>query len=85
MNSITRVIIAEICVFLNNSFNIDADESTCLLGKNSTIDSLSVMELIAWCEDSYNIEYLLEDDLFLESLSTVSTLAEKIVSKGGFS
>lgn len=81
----TNEIVVNICKFLKIAFNVDANASTCLLGPNSTIDSLSVMELVAWCEETFMIEQLLEDDLFLDSLSSVRALANAIASKGGLS
>ena len=76
-----KSVIDSICNFLDTQLNIEANSSTCLLGKESTIDSLTVIKLVAWCEDAYCIENLLDDDLSLDSLSSVMTLSEKVLSK----
>lgn len=78
-------IVVSICEYLKNAFDIDAEASTPLLGTESTIDSLSVMELVAWCEETFMIDQLLEDDLFLDSLSSVEALANAISTKGRLS
>lgn len=84
MNKDLLDIINSISWFIENNYDIEANQSTPLLGKNSAISSLSVMELVAWCEDTYNIRNLLEDDLFLDSLASVYTLSERILLlKGG--
>lgn len=81
MNRNLSEVIDAICSFLRNGLEIEADSTTPLSGKNAEISSLSVMTLVAWCEDTYGISDLLEDDLFLDSLESVLTLAEKIVDK----
>lgn len=82
MNKNKEEIIYRICEFLSEYFQIDATENTALLGADAILDSLSVLELAAWCEDTFQVENLLEDDLTLECLSSVKTLAEEIISKG---
>ena len=76
-------IVNKICNFIKNDFGIEVDETSALLGKNAILSSLHTMELIAWCEDTFSVDNLLDDDLFLESLESVSCLAKKILEKGG--
>ena len=84
MNEDLLEIINSICNFLDINYGIETNQLTPLLGKNSEISSLIIMELIAWCEDTYGINNLLDDDLFLDSLASVYTLSERILLlKGG--
>ena len=78
-------VIKEICNFMWSYMGVSANLHTPLLGKNATISSLSVMELVAWCEDEFGITEILEDDLFLDALTSIDTLATRIIEKGGSS
>lgn len=62
-------------LIINKEVNLDI--STPLLGANNLIDSLTVMELIAWCNDFYKIN-VLEEDISLECLKTVGSFVDRI-------
>lgn len=78
-----KIIVEKICDFMKADLGTDADLNTPLLGKDAVLSSLSVMELVAWCEDTFGIDDILEDDLFLDCLTSVDTLARQIIEKGG--
>lgn len=71
-------IITDICTYIEENFNIKADRGAVLLGQGAILSSLTVMMLVGWCETNYGIRDLLGDDLFLDSLSSVTALAIKI-------
>ena len=84
MNEIIKKIEDEICLFLETKFGIDVNENSKLIGKESAITSLSVMELIAWVEEKYDIVNILDDDLYLDCLSSIHMLALKIGRLKGY-
>ena len=54
------------------------NEDMVLIGKKGCLDSLSALQLIFLCEETYKID-LLENDIKLERLSTVGTLINAII------
>jgi acyl carrier protein len=72
-----------VCEYMKNDLKISADKTTVLLGKNALLTSLSVLQLVAWCEEKFDIKNLLEDDLMLESVKSVTSLVNRIIEKGG--
>lgn len=57
--------------------DIEMDASTALLGSNNLIDSLTILDLLAWSNDFYRIN-VIEDDIHLECLKTIGFFVDQI-------
>ena len=55
-------------------------DSETLLIEEGVIDSMGVMELIAFIEANYNVK-LIEDDLTIENFKTIGSIKKLILSK----
>ncbi|HID50718.1 MAG TPA: acyl carrier protein [Anaerolineae bacterium] len=69
--------IAENYLFSNNGFNLDDDESFLEAG---IVDSLGVVELVSFVEETYNIE-VPDDDIVPDNFDSVNNLTTYITSK----
>jgi acyl carrier protein len=63
--------IAENFLFSSNGFNMDDDESFLEAG---VVDSLGVVELVSFVEETYNIE-VPDDDIVPDNFDSVDNLA----------
>lgn len=72
-----------ICGYIRDELKISVDKTTVLLGKNAVMSSLTVLQLVAWCEERFNINNLLADDLMLATIQSVNSLVNRIIEKGG--
>lgn len=66
--------IAENYLFSNNGFNLDDDESFLEAG---IVDSLGVVELVSFVEETYDIE-VPDDDIVPENFDSVNNLTNYI-------
>lgn len=69
--------IAENYLFSNNGFNLDDDESFLEAG---IVDSLGVVELVSFVEETYDIE-VPDDDIVPDNFDSVNNLTTYITSK----
>ncbi|HFE66007.1 MAG TPA: acyl carrier protein [Chloroflexi bacterium] len=69
--------IAENYLFSNNGFNLDDDESFLEAG---IVDSLGVVELVSFVEETYDIE-VPDDDIVPDNFDSVNNLTNYITSK----
>jgi acyl carrier protein len=69
--------IAENYLFSNNGFNLDDDESFLEAG---IVDSLGVVELVSFVEETYDIE-VPDDDIVPDNFDSVNNLTTYIASK----
>ncbi len=69
--------IAENYLFSNNGFNLDDDESFLEAG---IVDSLGVVELVSFVEETYDIE-VPDDDIVPDNFDSVNNLTIYISSK----
>ncbi|NKQ35879.1 MAG: acyl carrier protein [Chloroflexi bacterium] len=69
--------IAENYLFSNNGFNLDDDESFLEAG---IVDSLGVVELVSFVEETYDME-VPDDDIVPDNFDSVNNLTTYITSK----
>ncbi len=69
--------IAENYLFSNNGFNLDDDESFLEAG---VVDSLGVVELVSFVEETYDIE-VPDDDIVPDNFDSVNNLTHYIASR----
>lgn len=72
-----------VCEYIRGDLKISVDKTTVLLGKKAVMSSLDVLQLVAWCEEKFDINNLLADDLMLESIRSITSLTNRIIEKGG--
>lgn len=72
-------ILKQICYKINEIQEGDSNVSkdTILLGDNGMLGSLSVIVLVEWCFQTYNVD-LIDNDINLSHLETVETLVNYI-------
>jgi acyl carrier protein len=51
---------------------------TVLAGEGGILDSITILGLVAWVDDTYHTD-VLDGDLDMESLATIGSLAERIM------
>lgn len=71
-NQILAYIQEELIYDLDSAFNSETE-----LLDSGLLDSMAAVQLVGFCEDEFNVEFLPED-LTLENFSTVSAVAELI-------
>ena len=59
-----------------------AVDSTTLLLEEKVIDSMGVMELIAFIESNFGVEFT-DDDLTVDNFKTIDSIMSVIMSKAG--
>ncbi len=69
--------IAENYLFSNNGFNLDDDESFLEAG---IVDSLGVIELVSFVEETYDIE-VPDDDIVPDNFDSINNLTGYITSR----
>ena len=57
-------------------------DSETLLLEEKVIDSMGVLELVAFLEAAYGIEFT-DDDLTVDNFKTIGSISELILSKAG--
>ena len=57
-------------------------DSDTLLLEEKVIDSMGVIELVAFLEATYGVEFT-DDDLTVDNFKTIGSISELILSKGG--
>jgi acyl carrier protein len=57
-------------------------DSETLLLEEKVIDSMGVIELVAFLEASYKVEFT-DDDLTVDNFKTIGSISELILSKNG--
>lgn len=59
--------------YIRDTMNTDVDSNTPLVG-NGIIDSMGVMDLIAFIQSSFHIEFT-DDDLTVENFQNINSIA----------
>jgi len=80
-----QISIAEIGSRLIDYFKEKVDtvvDSETLLLEEKVIDSMGVLELVAFLEAAYKVE-LSDDDLTVDNFKTIGSISELILSKAG--
>jgi acyl carrier protein len=80
-----QISIAEIENRLIDYFKEKADtvvDSETLLLEEKVIDSMGVIELVAFLEATYKVEFT-DDDLTVDNFKTIGSISELMLSKGG--
>ena len=80
-----QISIAEIENRLIDYFKEKADavvDSETLLLEEKVIDSMGVIELVAFLEATYKVEFT-DDDLTVDNFKTIGSISELILSKNG--
>lgn len=77
-----ELITVKVCNEINKLLKNDSiiNESSPLLGDHSILDSITAINLVVWCNETYNID-LLSDDLNLDFLNNIGTLINCIYDK----
>jgi acyl carrier protein len=57
-------------------------DSDTLLLEEKVIDSMGVIELVAFLEETYKVEFI-DDDLTVDNFKTIGSISELILSKNG--
>ena len=80
-----QISIAEIGSRLIDYFKEKVDtvvDSDTLLLEDKVIDSMGVIELVAFLEATYGVEFT-DDDLTVDNFKTIGSISELILSKAG--